>query len=103
MEHVPGRSINLAMSIRGLSALNGIGLGNHIAEEYGIPMKARMIHTVEGNTYPVPYGKDDQCIYSVGRRYVNEILMTGLYVCQVQQKLQQSRCAFLTASSRSQS
>ena len=27
MEHVPGRSINLAMSVRGLSALNSIGLG----------------------------------------------------------------------------
>ena len=54
-------------------------LGNHIAEEYGIPMRARMIHTVGGDTYPVPYGEKDQCIYSVGRRYVNEILLTGIY------------------------
>jgi len=77
MEHVPGRSINLAMSVRGMSAMNSIGLGNHIAEEYGIPMRARMIHTVGGDTYPVPYGKEDQCIYSVGRRYVNEILLTA--------------------------
>jgi len=77
LEHVPGRSINLAMSVRGLSALNKIGLGNHIAEEYGIPMRARMIHTVTGNTYPVPYGKKDQAIYSVGRRYINEILLTA--------------------------
>ena len=30
MEHVPGRSINLAMSVRGLSALNTIGLGKDI-------------------------------------------------------------------------
>jgi len=77
LEHVPGRSINLAMSVRGLSALNSIGLGNHVAEEYGIPMRARMIHTLEGTTYPVPYGKEDQAIYSVGRRYVNEILLTA--------------------------
>ena len=77
MEHVPGRSINLAMSVRGLSALNRIGLGNHVAEEYGIPMRARMIHTTKGETYPVPYGKKDQAIFSVGRRYVNEILLTG--------------------------
>ena len=54
-------------------------LGNHIAEEYGIPMRARMIHTVAGDTYPVPYGKENECIYSVGRRYVNEILLTGIY------------------------
>ena len=79
MEHVPGRSINLAMSIRGLSALNSIGLGNHIAEEYGIPMRARMIHRLDGSTYPVPYGKKDQAIFSVGRRYINEILLTGKY------------------------
>jgi hypothetical protein len=26
---------------------------------------------------PVPYGRKDQCIYSVGRRYVNEILLNG--------------------------
>jgi len=75
LEHVPGKSINLAMSIRGLSALNSIGLGNHVAEEYGIPMRARMIHNLDGSTYPVPYGKDGQAIYSVGRRYVNEILL----------------------------
>ena len=77
LEHVPGKSINLAMSIRGLSALNSIGLGNHVAEEYGIPMRARMIHNLDGSTYPVPYGKDGQAIYSVGRRYVNEILLDG--------------------------
>ena len=48
-----------------------------MAEEYGIPMRARMIHNLDGSTYPVPYGKDGQAIYSVGRRYVNEILLDG--------------------------
>lgn len=65
------------MSVRGITSLNGIGLGRHIAEEYGIPMYARMIHNLDGSTYPIPYGKDNQCIYSVGRRYINEILLTG--------------------------
>ena len=36
-----------------------------------------MIHNVDGTTYDVPYGKGDQCIYSVGRRYINEALLTG--------------------------
>ena len=71
------------MSVRGLSALNSIGLGNHVAEEYGIPMRARMIHRLDGTTYPVPYGKEGQAIYSVGRRYVNEILLTGKYCVKV--------------------
>jgi len=75
MEHVPGRSINLAMSVRGLGALNKVGLDEHVRQEYGIPMYARMIHNRDGKTAPIPYGKDNQCIYSVGRRYVNEILL----------------------------
>lgn len=75
MEHVAGKSINLAMSVRGIEAMNGAGLGDHVKDEYGIPMYARMIHNRDGSTYPVPYGQKDQCIYSVGRRYVNEILL----------------------------
>ena len=75
MEHVPGKSINLAMSVRGLTAMKKVGLD--LAKDYGIPMYARMIHNLDGSTYPVPYGKKDQCIYSVGRRYVNEVLLTG--------------------------
>jgi len=75
MEHVSGRSINLAMSVRGLGALEGVGLGEHVKQEYGIPMHARMIHNRDGSTNPIPYGKENQAIYSVGRRYVNEILL----------------------------
>merc|ERR1711874_332104 len=74
MEHVPGRSINLAMSVRGLGALRKAGLEEHV-RGYGIPMYARMIHNQDGTTKPIPYGKENQCIYSVGRRYVNEILL----------------------------
>jgi len=75
MEHVSGRSINLAMSVRGLNALDGIGLGQHVKKEYGIPMHARMIHNRDSSTNPIPYGKENQAIFSVGRRYINEILL----------------------------
>ena len=57
--------------------MNKVGLGDHMAKEYGIPMYARMIHNLDGSTYSVPYGAEKQCIYSVGRRYVNEVLLTG--------------------------
>ena len=77
MAHVQGKSINLALSVRGLTALDQLGLGDHMRNDYGIPMHARMIHKTDGDTYPVPYGKDGQCILSVGRRYMNEILLTG--------------------------
>ena len=69
MVHVVGKSINLAMSVRGLAALNQLGIGKHVAEEYGIPMYSRLIHTPSGETYPVPYGKKDECIYSVGMHH----------------------------------
>ena len=68
MEHVPGRSINLAMSVRALSALAPLDLDEHMKTEYGIPMNARMIHNRDGSKYSLPYGKNQQCIYSVGRR-----------------------------------
>ena len=76
MEHVPGKSINLAMSVRGLTGLRMVrgshgdhsNLGDHVVHDYGIPMFARMIHNLDGSTYPVPYGTKEQCILSVGRR-----------------------------------
>merc|ERR1712240_606056 len=52
MEHVPGRSINLAMSVRGLAALRKVGLDEHMKTEYGIPMHARMIHSPAGSQQP---------------------------------------------------
>ena len=58
-----------------MGALRKAGLDEHIRDGYGIPMYARMIHDRDGTTKPIPYGEDNQCIYSVGRRYVNEILL----------------------------
>lgn len=77
MEHVPGRSINLAMSIRGRSALREVGLEDEVIKNHGLPMEARMIHRLDGSTYSIPYGQKGQCIYSVGRRFVNEVLLNA--------------------------
>ena len=57
MEHVPGRSINLAMSIRGRSALRAVGLEDEVIKNHGLPMHSRMIHRPDGSTYAMPYGK----------------------------------------------
>uniref|UniRef100_A0A6A7FV58 Kynurenine 3-monooxygenase n=1 Tax=Hirondellea gigas TaxID=1518452 RepID=A0A6A7FV58_9CRUS len=76
LEHVPGRSINLAMSVRGRTALRHIGVEDSIIAHHAIPMRARMIHRPDGSTAAIPYNKDGQCIYSVGRRFVNEVLLT---------------------------
>lgn len=60
MEHVPGRSINLALSARGRAALKEVGLEDQVVQSHGIPMYARMIHGLDGSTRAIPYGKDDQ-------------------------------------------
>ncbi|MEZ4461360.1 MAG: NAD(P)/FAD-dependent oxidoreductase [bacterium] len=73
-EFTGGRSINLALSTRGLTALQRAGLGERILKEC-IPMHGRMIHDLAGNTQLQPYGKAGQYINSVSRQSLNEILM----------------------------
>ena len=69
-----GRSINLALSARGREALKIIGLEKIVLDK-AIPMHARMIHSVSGNMTAQPYGNPSQCIYSVDRRNLNELLL----------------------------
>lgn len=71
-----GRSINLAISARGLHALSQVGLSEQILK-IAIPMRGRMIHAVDGQLTEQPYGKDDsQFINSVSRGELNKMLMT---------------------------
>jgi kynurenine 3-monooxygenase len=70
-----GRSINLAMSDRGLRGLEGVGLADEI-RKICIPMHGRIIHDVKGNTNFQQYGKDGQFINSVSRGDLNKLLMT---------------------------
>lgn len=69
-----GKSINLAISHRGLKALERVGLKERVME-MTIPMPGRMIHDVEGNTNFQPYGKEGQQINSVSRGGLNALLM----------------------------
>jgi kynurenine 3-monooxygenase len=69
-----GRSINLAMSDRGLLALEKIGLADAI-REISIPMLQRTIHHVDGTLSYQPYGKEGQYINSVSRGTLNMKLM----------------------------
>ncbi|KYG72408.1 FAD-dependent oxidoreductase [Roseivirga echinicomitans] len=70
-----GRSINLALSRRGLKALEAVGLKEKVQESC-IPMPGRMIHDLEGNLSFQPYGKEGQFINSVSRGGLNELLMS---------------------------
>ncbi|HAA10965.1 MAG TPA: kynurenine 3-monooxygenase [Cytophagales bacterium] len=69
-----GRSINLALSHRGLRALDGVGLAEEV-QKLVIPMKGRMMHDVEGNLTFQAYGREGQHINSISRNGLNELLI----------------------------
>ncbi|MGB9152611.1 MAG: NAD(P)/FAD-dependent oxidoreductase [Alphaproteobacteria bacterium] len=70
-----GRSINLAVTARGLKALDEVGLKNRVLD-LAIPMKGRMVHAQDGTTSFSPYGqKDDEVINSVSRGELNKLLL----------------------------
>jgi len=69
-----GRSINLALSTRGLVALEEVGLADVIRKN-AIPMKGRMMHDIPGNLSFLPYGKEGQFINSISRGDLNVLLM----------------------------
>lgn len=69
-----GKSINLALSVRGWTALDAVGVGDEI-RKIAIPMSGRMMHDLEGNLTYQPYGKEGQAIYSVSRGKVNATMM----------------------------
>jgi kynurenine 3-monooxygenase len=69
-----GRSINLALSDRGLLALEKVGLADEI-KSISIPMHGRYIHNLDGTNTLQPYGKEGQYIHSVSRGTLNGKLM----------------------------
>jgi len=71
-----GRSINLAVSTRGLKALSKVGLENEVLK-LAIPMRGRMIHSMKGDLTFQRYGVSDaEHINSVSRSELNKLLMT---------------------------
>ncbi len=69
-----GRSINLALSDRGLAALAHIGLDQEILR-HAVAMNGRMVHTLEGNTNFQPYHHEGKTIYSISRAALNLLLL----------------------------
>ena len=71
-----GRSINLALSDRGLKAMRLAGVEDKV-KPLCIPMFGRLIHDIEGNTFPSNYsGRDNEYINSISRGELNGLLLT---------------------------
>ncbi|KAG0211441.1 kynurenine 3-monooxygenase, mitochondrial precursor [Mortierella sp. GBA30] len=73
------RSVNMALSVRGLTALKGSGLAlDDLIMKSGLPMRGRMLHIgKEGHLVSQDYGVHGECINSVGRTKLNEDLLTA--------------------------
>jgi kynurenine 3-monooxygenase len=68
---VGGRSINLALSTRGIHALEQIGIADEVLK-HAIPMRGRMIHEKSGGLHFAPYDVDpNKHINSIGRAALN--------------------------------
>ena len=69
-----GKSINIALSDRGWTSLDKIGVGTE-AKNQAIPMYHRAIHGIDGEMSRLPYGKEGDAIWSVSRGGINELLL----------------------------
>ena len=68
---VGGRSINLALSTRGIHALEQLGIADEVLR-HAIPMPGRMIHDKSGELHFSPYDRDPRKhINSIGRAALN--------------------------------
>jgi len=70
-----GRSINLAMSVRGWRTLDAIGIGDEV-RELAIPMQKRAIHLTGQPVYHQFYGKEGEAIYSIPRGVLNRKMIS---------------------------
>ena len=78
-----GRSINLALSDRGIKALEEVGVMDEI-RKIAIPMHGRQLHHMDGNSGYQAYGKEGQFINSVSRGELNKTLMNLAEAHQVE-------------------
>ena len=70
-----GRSINLAMSARGIDALERVGLAHEVIA-HGLAMHGRMMHDRSGQLAFQPYSADgSQAIRSISRHGLNALLL----------------------------
>jgi kynurenine 3-monooxygenase len=80
MRRVPisaGRSINLALSTRGIHALTQAGLWEEM-QKIVIPMRGRMMHSASSELTFQPYGKNEsEVIHSISRAELSIALMNA--------------------------
>jgi kynurenine 3-monooxygenase len=96
-----GRSINLALSARGIRALRAAGIFPQV-EPLLMPMRGRIIHRDRGCTELQPYGqREEEQIFSVSRADLNRILIeTAASEYDVTTNFEHEACEFDAAGGK---
>lgn len=77
-----GRSINLALSSRGIKAFQDAGIYEKV-KPLLIPMRGRMLHQADGQQQFSPYGqREHEVIYSVPRDELNKLMVNEAVVAE---------------------
>ncbi|GBM77103.1 Kynurenine 3-monooxygenase [Araneus ventricosus] len=76
-EIAEGRSMNLLLSERGLSALRLAGMEEKAIFDLTIPIKGRILHTKEGRKIPFLSDRKGRCVYSIMRKDLNEVIIAA--------------------------
>ena len=79
--HAGGRSINLAISARGIDALKAAGLDDQLMK-HAIPMPGRMIHAGGSSSFQPYSSSGTKAINSVSRSELNLLLLDGADECE---------------------
>ena len=80
LEQHDGKSIKLALSLRGREALKEVGLEGIVLKS-ALPMSARMIPSLSGKCSKQYYGRNEQSIYTIDRLKLNELLLSTAEAC----------------------
>ena len=95
-----GRSINLALSSRGIHALKSADLYEKV-EPLLIPMKGRMLHTDDGGQRFSPYGQRPfEVNYSVPRDGLNRLLVNEAVLCDPVEVVFEQKCTSIDFKNR---
>jgi kynurenine 3-monooxygenase len=90
-----GRSINLALSTRGIHALTQVGLWSDM-QRITLPMKGRMMHSPAAEITFQPYGKDEsEVIHAISRADLNIALIDAAEAQGVKISFQERATGFL--------
>ena len=88
-----GRSINLALSSRGIKALEQAGLYEKV-QPLLIAMRGRMLHQADGDQQFSPYGqREHEVIYSVPRGGLNRLMVNEAVVADAVNVIFDQKCA----------